>query len=106
MPMPVQVGDEPIFSPAIEASLTAQPLVNANEETERCLAILIRAETTNTGIIYVGDSNSQVFELEAGNGLTIHTTRRNKIYVRGTPPDRFYYVAMMTSGLKDDICRR
>jgi hypothetical protein len=106
MPLPTQIGDEPIFSPTIAAQLIAQPLVDANEETERSLGILIRATTTNIGIVYVGNSDHQVFELEAGDGMQVHTTRRNKIYVRGTPPDTFYYVAMMTSGLRDDICRR
>ena len=55
-----------------------------------CVAVIIQADSHNTGIVYVGGADAQNIPLAPGDELEMAVDNANKIYVRGNLFDRVY----------------
>ena len=105
MALAAQIGDR-LIAARLPYTSVAKRVVDVRDEEERVTSILLRANVGNSGIVYVGDSNSQPFELEAGQSLNIHVTRRSQIFYRmDTAGDFLTVMTVMTSGPAGDRCR-
>jgi len=97
MALPIQIGDEIVYS-MINLKGAAQPLTVAKEEKESVIGVLLKADPNNTQTAYVGDATNQGYPLVAGETLSVKLSRRNKVYVKGTPGDKIHVLLVTTTG--------
>jgi len=98
--VPIQVMKGPLGDAVrcerITVSTTATPL--STESVKTITGVLIRAESTNTSTVYVGNENvtiSNGFPLSPGDALTLEIADLSKVYVitdSGTQYVRIIYV--------------
>jgi hypothetical protein len=68
-------------------------------ETETVFSLTVKANKTNSGTIYVGNSASIVFPLFAGESITLNQVKPNEVWILGdadprsleTPGKRYFY---------------
>lgn len=97
MALPYQIGDGVLFQ-SLPVQSIAKPLVDANEAHESVIGIYLKADPGNAQTVYIGDSNSQPYPLAAGEGISFRLSRRNKLFYKGTAPDKLIAVLITTSG--------
>lgn len=101
MALPVQIGDDVIFQTIVLKDTKAVAIVPGNEPNENVVGFIIVAHPDNAQRIFVGDANTQPLPIGSTSGspsIEFKLSRRNKVYVRGTPGDQVIVVTVLTTG--------
>jgi hypothetical protein len=62
-------------------------------ETETVFSLTVKANKTNSGTIYVGNSASIVFPLFAGESITLNQVKPNEVWILGdTVGDKYFVI--------------
>ena len=102
MALPKQVGDDVVFQ-SIDVQTTAKPIVPGGEPNENVVGFIVIAHPDNVARVFVGAANTQPLpigpsSLALSPSIEFKLTRRNKVFVRGTPPDKVIVVTVLTTG--------
>jgi hypothetical protein len=61
-------------------------------KTETVFSLTVKANKTNSGTIYVGNSASIVFPLYAGESITLNQVKPNEVWILGDTLGDKYFV--------------
>lgn len=98
MALPRHIGDLLDCEVITIRETGAFPLSTASEQVQNVIGVGLKAYATNTGEVMIGNQSQQGWPLAAGEGCAIDVSRRNLIWLRGTPGDKVAVLIVRTTG--------
>lgn len=99
MALPQIIGDGLEFR-TYTVRTSEQPLILDQNEPEKVVEFILRADPANAATIYIGDSSRQLFPLLAGEVISIPVTKRANLYFKGgNATDKLHAIFALVSAV-------